>query len=138
MTFGEKIKFFRKRKNLTQKQLGTLVGFTESNADVRIAQYESDSRKPSWFVRRTIAKILGISLYSLEAPDINVSDINTTMHTLFSLEDAGLIHIMDNQIIIDTKDKELKKELDKWLLLYNNSKLADKDNYDCWRYHYEK
>ena len=47
MTFGEKIKFFRKRKNLTQKQLGILAGFPESNADVRIAQYESDSRKPS-------------------------------------------------------------------------------------------
>ena len=33
-------------KHLTQKELGMAVGFPDSCADVRIAQYESDIRTP--------------------------------------------------------------------------------------------
>lgn len=138
MKFGDKIKFFRKKMELTQKQLGMMIGFPESNADVRMAQYESNSRKPSYFVRRSLAEKLGVSLYSLEAPDIDVSNINTTMHTLFALEDAGLIQFCDDKIIIDTKNKKLKKEMRKWVSLYSNTQLSEKDSYDNWRYRYEK
>ena len=44
MAIGERIRFFRKQCGLTMKYLGMSVGFPESNADVRIAQYENDSR----------------------------------------------------------------------------------------------
>ena len=46
MTVGDRLKRFRKRKNLTQKQLGLAAGFDKLGADVRIAQYESGTRRP--------------------------------------------------------------------------------------------
>ena len=41
MAVGERIQFFRKLRGMTQKYLGTQVGFPEKSADVRLAQYES-------------------------------------------------------------------------------------------------
>lgn len=41
-----RLKYFRKRRNLTQKELGMMIGFSESSADVRIAQYELGSENP--------------------------------------------------------------------------------------------
>lgn len=46
ITFGVKLKHLRTKKHLTPKQLGLLLGFTESYADKRIAQYESGNRTP--------------------------------------------------------------------------------------------
>lgn len=138
MKFGDKIRFFRKKIGITQKQLGILLGFPESNADVRIAQYENNVRTPSYFVKRSLAEKLGISLYSLETPDIDISNINTTMHTLFALKDAGLIQFKGDQIMIDTKDKKLKNELRKWITIHSCARVEDKDAYDNWRYRFEK
>ena len=44
ITFGRKLKYLRQKNHLTQKELGMAVGFPDSCADVRIAQYESDVR----------------------------------------------------------------------------------------------
>ena len=41
-----KIRYLRRKNNLTQKQLGMAVGFPENTADVRIAQYETNARTP--------------------------------------------------------------------------------------------
>lgn len=38
---GMRIRHFRILRGMTQKVLGVAVGFPESSADVRIAQYES-------------------------------------------------------------------------------------------------
>ena len=46
MTIGEKIKYARNLRGLTQKELGIKLGFDEKSADVRIAQYESGTRTP--------------------------------------------------------------------------------------------
>lgn len=43
ITFGRKLKHLRQKNHLTQKELGMAVGFPDSCADVRIAQYESDA-----------------------------------------------------------------------------------------------
>ena len=40
ITFGRKLKHLRQKNHLTQKELGMAVGFPDSCADVRIAQYE--------------------------------------------------------------------------------------------------
>lgn len=39
MTVGEKIKFIRNFRGMTQKELGVGIGFDEKGADNRIAQY---------------------------------------------------------------------------------------------------
>ena len=45
MTIGERIRKIRDFRNLTQKELGVELGFPESNAGIRIAQYESPKKK---------------------------------------------------------------------------------------------
>ena len=42
---GDKIHRIRDFRGMTQKQLGKAVGFDEKSADVRIAQYESGTRR---------------------------------------------------------------------------------------------
>ena len=44
MAVGDRIKRVRQFRGLTQKELGKLVGFDEQTADIRIAQYESNTR----------------------------------------------------------------------------------------------
>ena len=46
MAIGERIHFFRLLRGMTQKYLGTAVGFPERSANVRLAQYEPGSHKP--------------------------------------------------------------------------------------------
>ena len=46
MAIGQRIKYFRNLKGMTQKELGLAVGFTDKTSDVRIAQYESEARVP--------------------------------------------------------------------------------------------
>ena len=52
MAIGERIRFFRNLRGMTQKYLGQVVGFPEKTADIRMAQYESGSRTPRSEERR--------------------------------------------------------------------------------------
>ena len=45
MAIGKRIRFFRTLKNLTQKELGLKLRYPERAADVRVAQYESESQR---------------------------------------------------------------------------------------------
>ena len=38
MAIGERIRFFRNKRGMTQKYLGVLMGFPEKAADIRMAQ----------------------------------------------------------------------------------------------------
>lgn len=58
ITFGRKLKHLRQKNHLTQKELGIALGFPEDSADVRIAQYEADARKPRDEILAKMAKIL--------------------------------------------------------------------------------
>ena len=44
MAFGKRIKFFRNRKGMKQKELGELLGFLGKTSDVRVAQYETEAK----------------------------------------------------------------------------------------------
>ena len=46
MATGQRIRFFRNLRGMTQKYLGMMVGFSERTADIRMAQYESGTRTP--------------------------------------------------------------------------------------------
>ncbi len=47
MAIGERIRFFRNLRGMTQKYLGMRLGFPERSADVRLAQYETGTSTPS-------------------------------------------------------------------------------------------
>ena len=76
-----------------QKYLGTVVGFPEKSADVRLAQYESGTRTPKADLTAALAQALDVAPQALSVPDID-SQIGL-MHTLFALEDVYGITIRE-------------------------------------------
>lgn len=94
MHMGNRIRHFRRRAGMTQKELGLSVGFLPVSADVRIAQYESGSRKPKAELLAAIAHVLGVTPAALTVPDIDSSA--ELMQALFALEDRYGITIEEN------------------------------------------
>lgn len=146
MAIGERIRFFRNLRGMTQKYLGTVVGFPEKTADIRMAQYESGSRTPKADLTESLAGVLGVSPLALSVPDID--SYLGLMHTLFTLEDRyGLtIEKTENGVSIYADPKkgtdaaELSEMLNAWAEQsekYHNGDI-NRDDYDKWRYNYPK
>lgn len=60
-SLGQRLKFVRKYRCMTQKELGILLGYPENQADIRIAQYENNSRKPKTKTIEKMASVLDVS-----------------------------------------------------------------------------
>lgn len=146
MAIGERIHFFRIMRGMTQKYLGTVVGFPEKSADVRLAQYETGTRKPKAELTAALAQALDVAPQALDIPDID-SQIGL-MHTLFALEDIYGVTVgeADGEVCLKiSKDKgkaadDLLQMLTAWK--EQAEKLASgeisREAYDEWRYHYPK
>ena len=74
LNMGKRIRHFRILRGMTQKALGIAVGFPESSADVRIAQYESGARTPKRELLCQLAAVLGVSPSRLAVPRIKNSE----------------------------------------------------------------
>lgn len=146
MAIGKRIKFFRKRNRLTMKALGMFVGFKENSADVRIAQYESDKKRPRRKLIKGLADALGVVPEAITVPDIDTPI--GLMHTLFALEDMyGLtIHTSYGRPCVcvlfptETGEVNLQEYLEEWCtvkmdLLHGR---ITKTEYDDWRYNYPR
>lgn len=146
MAIGERIRFFRNLRGMTQKWLGQAVGFDEKTADVRMAQYESGTRTPKADLTKSLASTLDVSPHALDVPDID-SNIGL-MHTLFTLEDLRAFKISEINgevcIKLDKSQGEAYHEMSVMLFawLEQAKKLEDseitKEQYDQWRYNYPK
>ena len=144
MAIGERIKFFRTRAGMTMNYFGQQLGFPARWADVRIAQYENDSRKPKANLVKAMAHVLKVRPEALDVPDID-SEFGL-IHTLFAIEDRyGLTIDMMDSILCIHKDKNAPKpgfdiegDMYNWYIM--RDKLAHgritKDQYDDWRYNY--
>lgn len=146
MAIGERIRFFRNLRGMTQKYLGTVVGFPEKTADIRMAQYESGSRTPKADLTENLAGVLGVSPLALSVPDID--SYLGLMHTLFTLEDRyGLtVEKTENGVSMRVDPRkgkdaaELSEMLNTWAEQaekYHNGDIGRED-YDKWRYNYPK
>ena len=71
MAIGERIRFIRNLRGMTQKWLGIAVGFPEKTADIRMAQYESGTRTPKEDLVKTLSGVLEVSPLALGVPDID-------------------------------------------------------------------
>lgn len=60
MKFGSRLKRVRERKNLTQAQLGIMLGFNPVTASVRINQYEKNKKQPKEDILRKLEVILDV------------------------------------------------------------------------------
>ena len=124
MAIGERIHFFRILRGMTQKYLGTIVGFPERSADVRLAQYETGTRKPKAELTAALAQALDVSPHALDVPDID-SYIGL-MHTLFTLEDLyGLtVSEADGEVCLKVKKDKGKDAHELLKMLYAWTKSA--------------
>ena len=146
MAIGERIRFFRNLRGMTQKYLGTVVGFPEKTADIRMAQYESGSRTPKADLTESLAGVLGVSPLALSVPDID--SYLGLMHTLFTLEDRyGLtVEKGENGVSMRVDPRkgkdaaELSKMLNAWAEQAEKYHKGDisREDYDKWRYNYPK
>lgn len=144
MAIGERIRFIRNLRGMTQKGLGVAVGFPERTADIRMAQYESGTRTPKADLTNTIAGVLEVSPAALNVP--NIESYNGVMHTLFTMEDLYGLKIdklsdevcirldkgmAENYITMFEMFSAWQKQAEK----YRNGEIS-KDEYDKWRYDY--
>lgn len=144
MAIGNRIKFFRSRKGMTQKQLGEILGFLGKTSDVRMAQYESEARIPKQDLVKEMAGIFDISTHALTVPDIDTHI--GLMHTLFALEDMyGLkIKEVDGEPVLyldknsSVSESQPDNMIHAWLeqaTLLEEGKIT-REEYDAWRYKY--
>lgn len=90
MSVGSKIRYNRKLRNLTQRELGVKAGFSASTADVRIRQYEYEKMEPKADILNRIADSLDVNVM---APSGNCPDsVTGLMHLLFDLEREYGVH----------------------------------------------
>lgn len=146
MAIGERIHYFRMLRGFTQKYLGKMLGFSDSQADVRIAQYEKGTRSPKEKYLNALAQILEVSPHALDVPDID-SNIGL-MHTLFTLEDTRGLKIgeIDSELCLRLDKSTGMDYVELYDMLYQwfqqEQKLQSgeitKDQYDQWRYTYPK
>lgn len=143
MAFGKRIKFFRNRKGMKQKELGELLGFLGKTSDVRVAQYETEARTPKADLVKEMAQIFGVSPRAINVP--NIDSYLGLMHTLFALEDMYGIKIgeIDGELCLrlDREHREYQHLLDPFhawqqMAAKLESGEISQEEYDNWRYNY--
>lgn len=144
MSIGMRIRYFRRKRRMTQKEIGMKVGFSERTADIRVAQYESDSRTPKQELLDAFARALDVSPRALHVPDID--SIYGVLHTFFVIEDFyGLTIEYDSGKGVMRVDPEssvsafgLSGLIDSWAKEAEKFKAGEitKEEYDQWRYNY--
>lgn len=143
MAIGERIRFIRNLRGMTQKYLGTLVGFPVKTADIRMAQYEAGTRTPKADLTKALADVLDVSPMALNVP--NIDSYFGLMHTLFALEDLyGLkTNIADGEVTLrfdasNMVDRSLSEMVTAWAeqaAKYKSGEIS-KEDYDKWRYRF--
>lgn len=68
MSIGENIKRIRNKRGITQKELGISIGFGETSASPRIAQYETGNRVPKEEILKRIADVLQVNWKNIDIP----------------------------------------------------------------------
>lgn len=144
MATGERIHFFRNLRGMTQKYLGMMVGFPERSADIRLAQYESETRTPKAEIMEKLAGVLDVSPKAIDLPDID-SYIGL-MHTFFALEDRYGLKIgeIDGELCLrldKSKGSNYLNLLDMFTSWQKEAAKLEaeeitKEEYDQWRYKY--
>lgn len=104
MNTGELIRFYRKRKHMTQAGLGEAAGFSEP----AIRNYELGNRTPDRGQLEKISKALGVTPDSLVRHEI--TSAKDALGVLFQLEDEfGLVPQEDGSLMIDPKADNAQK-----------------------------
>jgi len=146
MAIGERIRYIRNLKGMTQKWLGMAIGFDARTADVRMAQYESGTRTPKEKLTADIAAALEVSPKALDLPDID-SYVGLA-HTLFALEDIYGVRIgeIDGELCLRLDKSKGTTYLSMFDIFSAWQREAEKlrsgeisqEEYNAWRYNYPR
>lgn len=143
MSINERIRFLRKLRGLTRKNLGMKVGFPEKSAEPRIAQYELGIRTPKSDMTAALASALEVSPQALTVS--NIDTLTGVAHTLFALEDIyGLTVDLNGTVCLkpdirkNLRAVELSRFLDAWRQEADKLQAGEinQEEYDQWRYNY--
>lgn len=89
-TFGEKIRDYRKDKDLNQKQMAELIPMNQSN----YSKIELDKQEPNLFQLKRISEILDISvdeLLGISRPSVSMEDLKALQKQLDDLFDKYFV-----------------------------------------------
>jgi len=146
MAIGERIRYIRNLRGMTQKYLGMAIGFDEKTADVRMAQYESGTRTPKAKMIADLANVLGVTPQALTVPDIG--GYTSLAHTLFALEDlyGFKMNNIDGELCLTLDKSKGMTYLSMFDLFTAWQQEAEKlkrgeittDEYNTWRYNYPR
>lgn len=144
MATSERIRYFRKKRGMTQKYLGIEAGLPQVSAEVRITQYETTGRSPRPDLTERIADVLNVSPLALNVPDID-TDLGL-IHTLFALEDMYGLKITEIDgapclrinLHHDPSPISLFRMFNAWLEQSKKLESGEitKEEYDQWRYRF--
>ena len=141
-TLGQRIRYYRKRAKMTQKELADFCEVSEP----AIRNYELGNRVPDWEMLQTIAAGLKVSYYALAEPDI--SAFFGAMHIFFRMEhlhglkpveingETGLV--LDHHLVPPGERDFLQMALDTWKKArrYYDSGEWDEETYLTWESKY--
>lgn len=124
MTIGEKIRMLRNFRGMSQKELGSAMGFGKNGSDNRITQYENNYRIPDKKILGEIARVLRVNpeLFRME----NSGTLQDFIYALLWMneESPGHIHLFQikqsadsttNPIAIYFDLPDINKFLSDWL-----------------------
>ena len=87
---GDRIRYYRLKREMTQKQLAEKCGLNEST----IRNYELGNRTPKLEIIEDIANALEVSQFAIREPSL--SSLFSSLHVLFSME---ILHGMHPEMI---------------------------------------
>ena len=145
MAIGERIRFFRNLKGMTQKFLDVAADFDEKTADGSMAQYEAGTRTPKEDLTNSLAEVLEVSPLALSVPDIDSEQ--GLIHTLFAMEDlyGFKIEPRENGVALKLENSKMASDSILQMMIawaeqaekYRSIEIT-KDQYDEWRYNFPK
>lgn len=140
MTIGEKIKFARILRGMTQKELGFLTGLT----DDRVRHYELNRRTPKEKQLKAFSDALGVPMCYFT--DNKIDTYNNIAHVLLEFGKnlgAKVTKTDSGQYLLAFNDHTINQFLSEWYeheMRYENSddneKEAAKRIYDLWQIRY--
>ncbi|MFR9193588.1 MAG: helix-turn-helix domain-containing protein [Anaerovoracaceae bacterium] len=132
MTLGEKIKFHRTMKGLTQKQLGDMTGIHE----VSIRKYESNKIAPKKGQLEKISQCLGVPFNTFI--DTHISTDSDVLPLLFAIDEVFEVEITsdDNKTFkMNFKEPMLNYFLRDWQSMKQLLSVGgvSEDDYEMWK-----
>lgn len=134
MKIGDRIKYFRLQKGMTQKRLAEEVGL----AEITIRQYEANKREPKDEIIRKLVKALDVNIHQLIDDSVGNESIKFEKELISDnpvLKTYVRTNLTDSPIFHDTMEHAIHEALHldagSESLVINYNKLNDEGKYEA-------